>query len=116
MRGKPPAPLKSSIFRTCMSKITDIIDKYTVGVATLEEANAVPAELNANIRLEPGKHELTAEEIAAAKANTAAIANGDGLCLVGVPGGRRPLQSGQLYGVREPVQSFCPRPGYPDPA
>lgn len=27
---------------------------------------AAPAELNANIRLEPGKHELTAEEIAAA--------------------------------------------------
>lgn len=77
---------------------------------------AAPAELNADIRLEPGKHELTAEEIAAAKANTAAIANGDGLCLVGVPGGRRPLQSGQLYGVREPVQSFCPRPGCPDPA
>ena len=104
MRGKPPAPLKSSIFRTCMSKITDIIDKYTVGVATLEEANAVPAELNANIRLEPGKHELTAEEIAAAKADTAAIANGHGLCLVGVPGGRfRPLQSGQLCDARDPV-------------
>ena len=66
MRGKPPAPLKSSIFRTCMSKISDIINKYTVGVATLEETNAAPAELNANIRLEPGKHELTAEEIAAA--------------------------------------------------
>ena len=99
-----------------MSKITDIIDKYTVGVATLEEANAAPAELNANIRLEPGKHELTAEEIAAAKADTT-IANGYGLCLVGVPGGRfRPLQSGQLYGVREPVQSLCPRPGCPDPA
>ena len=79
--------------------------------------HVVPAELNADIRLEPGKHELTAEEIAAAKADTAAIANGYGLCLVGVPGGRfRPLQSGQLYGVREPVQSFCPRPGYPDPA
>ena len=66
MRGKPPAPLKSSIFRTCMSKITDIINKYTVSVATLEETNAAPAELNADIRLEPGKHELTAEEIAAA--------------------------------------------------
>ena len=78
---------------------------------------AAPAELNADIRREPGKHELTAEEIAAAKANTAAIANGYGLCLVGVPGGRfRPLQSGQLYGVREPVQSLCPRPGCPDPA
>ena len=99
-----------------MSKITDIIDKYTVGVATLEETNAVPAELNANIRLEPGKHELTAEEIAAAKANTAAIANGYGLCLVGVPGGRRPLQSGQLCDARDPVKGFCPRPGYPDPA
>ena len=49
-----------------MSKITDIINKYTAGEATLEETNAVPAELNANIRLEPGKHELTAEEIAAA--------------------------------------------------
>ena len=99
-----------------MSKITDIINKYTVGVATLEETNAAPAELNADIRLEPGKHELTAEEIAAAKTNAAAIANGYGLYLVGVPGGRfRPLQNGQLYGVREPVQSFLPRPGYPDP-
>ena len=49
-----------------MSKITDIIDKYTVGVATLDETNVAPAEPNANIRLEPGKHELTAEEIAAA--------------------------------------------------
>ena len=85
------------------------------GAGSLAE-HAALAELNANIRLEPGKHELTAEEIAAAKANTVAIANGYVLCLVGVPGGRRPLQSGQLYGVREPVQSFCPRPGYPDPA
>ena len=100
-----------------MSKITDIINKYTVGVATLDETNVAPAELNANIRLEPGKHELTAEEIAAAKADTAAIANGYGLCLVVIPGGRfRPLQNGQLYGVREPVQCLCPRPGCPDPA
>ena len=80
------------------------------GASSLAE-HVVPAELNANIRLEPGKHELTAEEIAAAKADTAAIANGHGLCLVGVPGGRfRPLQSGQLY------KGFCPQPGYPDPA
>ena len=99
-----------------MSKITDIINKYTVGEATLEDTNTALAEMGADIHLEPGKHELTAEEIAAAKANTAAIANGYGLCLVGVPGGRRPLQSGQLYGVREPAQSFCPRPGCPDPA
>lgn len=90
---------------------------YVIGELGSLAEHAVPAELNANIRLEPGKHELTAEEIAAAKADTAAIANGYGLCLVGVPGGRfRPLQSGQLYGVREPVQSLCPQPGCPDPA
>lgn len=35
------------------------------GAGSLAE-HVVPAELNANIRLEPGKHELTAEEIAAA--------------------------------------------------
>ena len=89
---------------------------YVIGELGSLAEHAAPAELNANIRLEPGKHELTAEEIAAAKANTVAIANGYVLCLVGVPGGRRPLQSGQLYGVREPVQSFCPRPGCLDPA
>ena len=49
-----------------MSKITDIINKYTAGEATLEETNAALAELGAGIHLEPGKHELTAEEIAAA--------------------------------------------------
>ena len=90
---------------------------YVIGELGSLAEHAAPAELNADIRLEPGKHELTAEEIAAAKANTAAIANGYGLYLVGVPGGRfRPLQSGRLYGVREPVQSLCPRPGCPDPA
>ncbi len=31
------------------------------GAGSLAE-HVVPAELNANIRLEPGKHELTAEE------------------------------------------------------
>ena len=48
------------------------------GASSLAE-HVVPAELNANIRLEPGKHELTAEETAAAKADTAATANGYGL-------------------------------------
>ena len=62
-----------------MSKITDIINKYTAGEATLEETNAALAELGAGVHLEPGKHELTAEETAAAKADTAATANGYGL-------------------------------------
>ena len=67
---------------------------YVIGELGSLAEHTAPAELNANIRLEPGKHELTAEEIAAAKANTAAIANGYGLCLVGVPGGRfQPLQN-----------------------
>ena len=62
-----------------MSKITEIINKYTAGEATLEETNAALAELGAGIHLEPDKHELTAEETAAAKAETAANANGFGL-------------------------------------
>ena len=62
-----------------MSKITDIINKYTVGEATLEDTNTALAEMGADIHLEPGKHELTAEETAAAKADTAATANGYGL-------------------------------------
>ena len=59
--------------------MTEILNKYTAGEATLEEANAVLAELGAGIHLEPGKHELSAEETAAAKAETAATANGFGL-------------------------------------
>lgn len=62
-----------------MSKTTEIINKYTAGEATLEETNAALAKLGAGIHLEPGKHELTAEETAAAKADTAATANGFGL-------------------------------------
>lgn len=62
-----------------MSKTTEIINKYTAGEATLEETNAALVELGAGIHLEPGKHELTAEESAAAKAETAANANGFGL-------------------------------------
>ncbi len=62
-----------------MSKITDIINKYTAGEVTLEKTNAALAEMNAGIHLEPGKNELTAEETAAAKAETAANANGFGL-------------------------------------
>ena len=37
---------------------------YVIGELGSLAEHAVPAELNANIRLEPGKHELTAEEIA----------------------------------------------------
>ena len=62
-----------------MSKITEIINKYTAGEATLEETNAVLKKLGTGIHLEPGKHELIAEETAAAKADTAATANGYGL-------------------------------------
>ena len=59
--------------------MTEILNKYTAGEATLAETNAALAELGAGVHLEPGKHELTAEEIAAAKADTAAAANGYGL-------------------------------------
>ena len=88
-----------------MSKTTEIINKYTAGEATLEETNAALAELGAGIHLEPGKHELTAEETAAAKAETAANANGFGLLEAQHRGGREwpvsPLRQrgGQATGV-----------------
>ena len=59
--------------------MTEILNKYTAGQTTLEETNAALAEMGAGIHLEPGKHELTAEEVAASKADTAAAANGYGL-------------------------------------
>ena len=59
--------------------MTEILNKYTAGQTTLEETNAALAEMGAGIHLEPGKNELTAEETAAAKAETAANANGFGL-------------------------------------
>ena len=59
--------------------MTEILNKYTAGQTTLEETNAALAAMGAGIHLEPGKNELTAEETAAAKAETAANANGFGL-------------------------------------
>ena len=59
--------------------MTEILNKYTAGQTTLEETNAALAEMGADIHLEPGKNELTAEETAAAKADSAATANGYGL-------------------------------------
>lgn len=59
--------------------MTEILNKYTAGQTTLEATNAALAEMGAGIHLEPGKNELTAEETAAAKAETAANANGFGL-------------------------------------
>ena len=85
---------------------------YVIGELGSLAEHTAPAELNANIRLEPGKHELTAEEIAAAKANTAAIANGYGLCLVGVPGGWfQPLQNGQMFRLRPALPDGGPGAG-----
>mgnify|MGYP000943034531 CR=1 FL=1 len=62
-----------------MRTIPAIITKSTAGEANLADTNAALAELGAGIHLDPGKHELTAEETAAAKADTAATANGYGL-------------------------------------
>jgi len=59
--------------------MTEILNKYTAGQTTLEETNAALAEMGAGIHLKPGKNELPAEETAAAKADSAATANGFGL-------------------------------------
>lgn len=43
----------------------EIINKYTRGEATLEETNAALKEAEADFLLDPGKNDLTEEEIAA---------------------------------------------------
>lgn len=48
-----------------MSKLSDIIGLYTKGEKTYEEVNEMLKAEGANISLQPGKNELTAEEIAA---------------------------------------------------
>ena len=59
--------------------VTGTLHTYTAGETAREESDAALAEMGAGIHLEPGKNELTAEETAAAKAETAANANGFGL-------------------------------------
>lgn len=48
-----------------MSKLSDIIGLYTKGEKTYEEVNEMLKAEGANFHLQPGKNELTAEEIAA---------------------------------------------------
>jgi len=58
----------------------EIILKYTSGEATLEETNAALEAAGINLRLDPGKNELTEAEIAETVAGeTPAEANGMGL-------------------------------------
>nr|DAM00570.1 MAG TPA: hypothetical protein [Caudoviricetes sp.] len=45
-----------------MSKITEIILKYTTGEANLEETNAALKKEDADLRLDPAKNTLTEEE------------------------------------------------------
>ena len=49
-----------------MMQITEILNKYTCGEATLAETNATLQEMGANIRLDEKKNVLTEEEIAGA--------------------------------------------------
>ncbi len=47
-----------------ISEINRVIAKHTAGEATVEETNAALRELGSNLRLNPGKNALTAEDIA----------------------------------------------------
>lgn len=63
-----------------MSKIEEIIGKYTNGEATLEATNAELKEAEANVHLDPERNMLTAEELAATTVGeTPAEVNGWGM-------------------------------------
>ena len=48
-----------------MSKVNEIMEKYTAGEITAEEANAKLSAAEAGFRLQPGKNALTEEEMRA---------------------------------------------------
>lgn len=48
-----------------MNKITEILNDYTAGVKTLEEANSALKELNAGFHLDPNKNVISEAEMAA---------------------------------------------------
>lgn len=63
-----------------MKNITEIILKYTTGESTLEETNEALVEVGAGFRLEPGRNEITADEMALTTVGeTPDEANGFGL-------------------------------------
>ena len=62
-----------------MSKVNEIIAKYTDGKATLEETNGALKEVNAGFHLDPLRNTFTGEELLKTKADTAETANGFGL-------------------------------------
>ena len=59
--------------------IADILFKYTTGEATLEETNDALKEAEAGFNLEPGRNEITPDEMALTKRWVVAIAGGDDL-------------------------------------
>ena len=60
--------------------ITDILFKYTTGEATLEETNDALKEAEAGFRLDPGRNEITPDEMALTTVgDTPEEANGFGL-------------------------------------
>lgn len=60
--------------------ITDILFKYTTGEATLEETNDALKEAEAGFNLEPGRNEITPDEMALTTVgDTPEEANGFGL-------------------------------------
>lgn len=60
--------------------ITDILFKYTTGEATLEETNDALKEAEAGFNLEPGRNEITPDEMALTTVgDTPGEANGFGL-------------------------------------
>lgn len=63
-----------------MSKTTEILNKYTSGEVCLEDTNEALKKAESNLRLDPERNAITAEELAATTVgDTPSQANGWGL-------------------------------------
>lgn len=72
--------------------IADILFKYTTGEATLEETNDALKEAEAGFNLEPGRNEITPDEMALTTVgDTPEEANGFGLLDTGTGSMEKPI-------------------------
>ena len=67
-----------------IKEVNEIINKYTAGKAALEDTNAALAAAGSDLRIDPDRNALTADELAQTTADNPKTANGYGLLDMGL--------------------------------
>lgn len=67
-----------------IKEVNEIINKYTAGKAALEDTNAALAAAGSDLRIDPDRNALTADELEQTTADSPATAYGYGLLDMGL--------------------------------